>query len=95
MEERYRLQDRRTGANVEVRGFPLELEGDPDLCRRVRDYLRQPVTAFGASFNPEGADRGTRVVSLAAGQPGWLKTCLRRAAEELALRLTEVPLSES
>lgn len=51
MEERYRLQDRRTGATVEVRGFPLQAEGDPELCRRIQEYLGQPIQALGSSVD--------------------------------------------
>ncbi|MGC1183958.1 MAG: hypothetical protein WBA31_02250 [Candidatus Dormiibacterota bacterium] len=92
MEERYLLQDRRTGLSVEVRGFPLELDGDPELSQRIQSYLEQPLRALGSSLDDQTGERGTGVVTLSPGQPGWLKGCLRQASEDLNLRLREVTL---
>lgn len=92
MEERYMVQDRRTGLTVEVRGFPLELEGDPELSQLIQSYLEQPVRALGSTMDGPTGERGTRVITLNPGQPGWLKGCLRKAADDLNLRLSEVSL---
>ncbi|HVB14273.1 MAG TPA: hypothetical protein VNH38_05925 [Candidatus Dormibacteraeota bacterium] len=93
MDQRFRLQERGGRALAEVWGFPVQLEGDPGLCQRIKGYFGAPVVVLGPSLDPETGERGTRVVTLRPGAPGWLAGCLRRAAEELGLRLTEVPLS--
>lgn len=92
--ERFRLHDR-AGAVVEVWGFPVQLDGDPGLCEAIRAYLRDAIPVLTQSLNPESGERGTRVATLAPGSPGWLAACLRVAAQGLALRLSEVLLSEA
>lgn len=91
-EQRFRLEERVGRKLVEVWGFPVQLAGDPDLCQRLRSYLKDPIPTLSRSLDPATGERGTRVVVLGAGAPGWLEGCLRRAAEELGLRLSEVPL---
>lgn len=93
MEQRFRLQEKGGGRAADVGGFPLHVDGDPELCRRIREFLGGPVAALGPSLDPDTGERGTRVLTLAPGDPGWLVGCLRRAAQELDLRLTELPLS--
>jgi hypothetical protein len=93
MEQRFRLAERSGQKSVEVWGFPVHIDGDQDLCQRLRGYLDDPVLALGSSFDPTTGERGTRVVALSPGSAGWLEGCLRRAAQELSLRLVEVPLS--
>jgi hypothetical protein len=93
MDQRYRLQERRGPQVVEVWGFPVHLDGDKDLCEQLSSYLKDPIPALSGSYDPATGERGTRVVALRPGSPGWLESCLRRAAKELNLRLTEVPLS--
>lgn len=93
LDQRFRLQE--TGGQVlaEAWGFPVQLEGDPELCQRIQRYLDAPVAMLGPSLNRETGERGTAVLTLAPGDEGWLASCLRRAAQELGLRLTELPLS--
>jgi len=93
LDQRFRLQE--TGGRViaEAWGFPVHLEGDLELCQRIRGYLDDPVAVLGPSLNPETGERGTGVLTLAPGDEGWLAGCLRRAAQELGLHLTELPLS--
>jgi hypothetical protein len=93
MEQRYRLQERRGPKFVEVWSFPVNLDGDQDLCERLSSYLKDPFPVLSGSYNPDSGERGTRVIALNPGSPGWLESCLRRAAKELDLRLTEVPQS--
>jgi len=94
MEQRFRLVERGGQRAVEVWGFPVHLEGDQDLCRRLRDYLKDPVLTLSGAFDPNTEERGTRVVALSPGSAGWLESCLHRAAEALNLRLTEASLGE-
>jgi hypothetical protein len=91
MEQRYRLQERRGPKFVEVWGFPVHLEGDQDLCERLSTYLQDAIPALTGSYDPDTGERGTRVIALSPGSPGWLESCLRKAAGELSLRLTKVP----
>jgi hypothetical protein len=86
----FRLQDAGGGRRVEVRESPLQLQGDPELCRRVAEYLDGPVTSLGGSLDQESGERGTKVVTISPGEPGWLVGCLRRASREMGLRLTEL-----
>ncbi|HEY6537581.1 MAG TPA: hypothetical protein VI138_00900 [Candidatus Dormibacteraeota bacterium] len=88
-DEVYRLVDSRNGAEVTVGGFPLQLEGDADLGQRLRGHLGDPVTTLGSSYDGATGERGTKLVTLHPGDPGWLKESLRRAARDLGLRLTE------
>lgn len=94
MEQRFRLVERGGQRSVEVWGFPVQLEGDQDLCQRLRGYVGDSVLTLSGAFDPNTGERGTRVVSLSPGSAGWLEGCLCRAAEALNLRLTEAPLSE-
>ena len=94
MEQRFRLAERGGQRSVEVWGFPVQLQGDQDLCRRLRGYLNEPVVRLSGAFDETTEERGTRVVALSPGSAGWLEGCLQRAAEALNLRLTEAPLSE-
>jgi len=93
MDQRYRLVERRGPKFVEAWGFPVRLAGDEDLCERLSSYLKDPIPALSGSYDPATGERGTRVIALSPGSPGWLESCLRRAAKELNLRLTEAPLS--
>jgi len=94
MEQRFRLAEPGGQRSVEVWGFPVRLEGDPDLCRQLRGYLEDSVLTLSGSFDPNTEERGTRVVALSPGSAGWLEGCLHRAAAELNLRLTLAPLRE-
>lgn len=94
MEQRFRLAERGAQRSVEVWGFPVQLQGDQDLCQRLRGYLNEPVLRLSGAFDETTEERGTRVVALSPGSAGWLEGCLQRAAEALNLRLTEAPLSE-
>jgi hypothetical protein len=92
MDQRFRLKESGGRRGAEAWGFPVQLEGDSDLCQRISGYLHDPVPALTQSLDPQTGERGTRVITLAPGDPGWLVGCLRRAAQELGLHLTEVPL---
>ncbi len=85
----FRLQEAAGRRSAEVRESPLQLDGDPELCRRIAEYLDGPVTSLGASLDQETGERGTKVVTISPGEPGWLLGCLHRAARELGLLLTE------
>ncbi|MGA7361495.1 MAG: hypothetical protein WCB86_05950 [Candidatus Dormiibacterota bacterium] len=93
LDQRFRLQETGGRALVEAWGFPVQLEGDPELCQRIQRYLDDPVAVLGPSLNPDSGERGTAVLTLAPGDEGWLASCLRQAAQELGLRITELPLS--
>lgn len=95
MEQRFLLQESGGKRRVEAWGFPVQLRGDPALCERITAYLQDSVLVLAQSLDPESGERGTRVVSLEPGGSGWLLSCLRRAADELDLQLSEAPLSAS
>lgn len=93
MDQRFRLRERGGRKAAEIWGFPVQLEGDPELCERIRGFLGNSVAVLGPSLDPETGERGTRVLTLAPGDPGWLIGCLRGAARELGLHVSELPLS--
>lgn len=93
MDQRFRLRETGGRKSAEIWGFPVQLEGDPELCLRIRGFLGEPVATLGLALDSETGERGTRVLTLAPGDPGWLISCLRRTAAELGLQLTELPLS--
>ncbi|MGH7706159.1 MAG: hypothetical protein ACRENY_09865 [Candidatus Dormibacteria bacterium] len=95
MEQRFEL--RRIGGQevAEVWGWPVQLRGDPALCERIRVYLTGPELTLGQSLDEARGERGTRLVRLQPGDPGWLTAALQRAAQELRLRLSEAPLGGS
>jgi hypothetical protein len=89
LERRYRLKDLTGGRTAEVWGSPPRAEGEPGLCALLRPYLDLPVPVLTQSLDQETGERGTRVVVLVPGSPGWLPACLKRAAQELRLQLRE------
>ncbi|MGH7642063.1 MAG: hypothetical protein ACRENX_03455 [Candidatus Dormibacteria bacterium] len=93
LEERFLLREISSGRSAEAWGFPVQLAGDAELCQLIRGYLNDPIAELGPSLDPETGERGTRVLTLEPGDPGWLQGCLRRSAQELKLRLSEPPLS--
>ncbi|MHB1576773.1 MAG: hypothetical protein ACYCX9_09725 [Candidatus Dormibacteria bacterium] len=81
----YVLTDRMTAEQAVLRYPKLDMEGDPDLCRRLQPFLTGPIAVVGGRRNPETGRRMTVLRTLAPGSVEWLEACLTRAAEDLRL----------
>jgi hypothetical protein len=86
--ERFLVTDPTSGRQASVALAGLVLDGDPEICRRLLPFLREPVLALRGARDAGTGARATVLQQLAVGTGPWLQECLSRAATSLGLVLS-------
>ena len=85
--ERFLVTDPSSGRWASIALAGLVLDGDPEICRRLQPFLREPVLALRGARDARTGERATVLQHLAVGTGPWLQECLSRAANSLGFVL--------